>query len=263
MRPLELFARMLTVGSFSLNGSPAKRPLLSPHGPSDPAPTFLADLPGVSLSAQSLRLGSLSPRRVGLLGGSFNPAHAGHRHISLEALKRLDLDEIWWLVAPQNPLKPARGMAPFQKRLEAAAKLAADRRIRVLNLEAQLGTLYTADTLDALRRRFPRTRFVWLMGADNLAQIRHWRRWTDIFDRVPIAVFARPTYCLKGLAELAAKRYAHQRAAPEAARRLAELAPPVWAFLPIRLDTSSATDIRSHRAPRRKGKGRRPPGKRR
>jgi nicotinate-nucleotide adenylyltransferase len=214
-----------------------------------------------------VRLGTLPPRRVGLLGGSFNPAHAGHRHISLEALKRLDLDEVWWLVAPQNPLKPARGMAPFQKRLEAAAKLAADRRIRVLNLEAQLGTHYTADTLDALRRRFPRTRFVWLMGADNLAQIRHWRRWTDIFDRVPIAVFARPTYCLKGLAELAAKRYAHQRAAPEAARRLAELAPPVWAFLPIRLDTSSATDIRSHRAPRRKprgkGKGRRPPGKRR
>jgi nicotinate-nucleotide adenylyltransferase len=263
----KLLPRVLTGVAFSLNCSPARANALSPHWPSDPAPTFLADPRGASLSAQSVRLGTLPPRRVGLLGGSFNPAHAGHRHISLEALKRLDLDEVWWLVAPQNPLKPARGMAPFQKRLEAAAKLAADRRIRVLNLEAQLGTHYTADTLDALRRRFPRTRFVWLMGADNLAQIRHWRRWTDIFDRVPIAVFARPTYCLKGLAELAAKRYAHQRVAPEAARRLAELAPPVWAFLPIRLDTSSATDIRSHRAPRRqprgKGKGRRPPGKRR
>jgi len=237
------------------------------HAPSDPAPTFPADPPGASLSAQSLHLGTPPPRRVGLLGGSFNPAHAGHRHISLEALKRLDLDEVWWLVAPQNPLKPARGMAPVERRLAAAAKLARDRRIRVLNLEEQLGTLYTADTLDALRRRFPRSRFVWLMGADNLAQIRHWRRWTDIFDRVPIAVFARPTYCLKGLAELAAKRYAHQRVAPEAARRLAELAPPAWAFLPIRLDTSSATDIRSHRAPRRqqrgKGKGRQTPGKRR
>ena len=246
----------------------ARATALSRHWPNDPAPTFLADFPGASLSAQRPRLGALPPRRVGLLGGSFNPAHAGHRHLSLEALKRLDLDEVWWLVAPQNPLKPARGMAPYETRLaEAAASLAHDRRIRVLNLEAQLGTHYTADTLDALRRRFPRTRFVWLMGADNLAQIRHWRRWTDIFDRVPIAVFARPTYCLKGLAELAAKRYAHQRAAPEAARRLAELAPPVWAFLPIRLDTSSATDIRSHRAPRRKprgkGQGRRPPGKRR
>jgi nicotinate-nucleotide adenylyltransferase len=230
---------------------------------SDPAPSFFADLPGASLSASRVSLGTLPKRRVGLLGGSFNPAHTGHRHISLEALKRLDLDEVWWLVAPQNPLKPARGMAPFKKRLEGAAALANDRRIKVLDLEAQLGTHYTADTLDALRRRFPRTRFVWLMGADNLAQIRHWRRWTDIFNRVPIAVFARPTYCFRGLAELAAKRYAHQRAAPEAARRLAELAPPVWAFLPIRLDTSSATDIRSHRAPRRKGKGRKARSKRR
>lgn len=271
MRPYDApeppLSRVLTAGAFSLNCSPPRATALSPHWPSDPAPTSIADPAGASLSAQSVRLGGLPPRRVGLLGGSFNPAHVGHRHISLEALKRLDLDEVWWLVAPQNPLKPARGMAPYGKRLDAAAKLAHDRRIRVLNLEAQLGTHYTADTLDALRRRFPRTRFVWLMGADNLAQIRHWRRWTDIFNRVPIAVFARPTYCLKGLAELAAKRYAHQRVAPEAARRLAELAPPAWAFLPIRLDTSSATDIRSHRAPRRqkrgKGKGRRPPGKRR
>jgi len=230
---------------------------------SDPAPTFLADPLRASLVAPRVSLGALPPRRVGLLGGSFNPAHAGHRHISLEALKRLDLDEVWWLVAPQNPLKPARGMAPFKKRLDTAAKLAKDRRIKVLDLEARLGTHYTVDTLKEVQRRFPRTRFVWLMGADNLSQIRHWRRWTEIFDRVPIAVFARPTYCFKGLAELAAKRYAHQRAAPEAARRLAELAPPVWAFLPIRLDTRSATDIRSHRAPRRKGKGRRTAAKRR
>ncbi len=171
-----------------------------------------------------MSLGAPPRRRVGLLGGSFNPAHAGHRHISLEALKRLDLDEVWWLVAPQNPLKPARGMAPFKTRLDAAAKLADDRRVRVLDLEGQLGTHYTVDTLAALQRRFPRTRFVWLMGADNLAQIRHWRRWTEIFNRVPIAVFARPTYCFTGLAELAAKRYAHQRAAPEAARRLAAAA---------------------------------------
>ncbi len=129
-----------------------------------------------------MSLGAPPRRRVGLLGGSFNPAHAGHRHISLEALKRLDLDEVWWLVAPQNPLKPARGMAPFKTRLGAAAKLADDRRIKVLDLEAQLGTHYTVDTLAALQRRFPRTRFVWLMGADNLAQIRHWRRWTEIFN---------------------------------------------------------------------------------
>lgn len=198
-----------------------------------------------------------------MLGGSFNPAHEGHRHVSLEALKRLGLDEIWWLVAPQNPLKPPRGMAPFAQRFAAAARFARHPRIKVLDLEERLGTRYTADTVAALQKLFPRTRFVWLMGADNLAQIRHWQRWTDIFDRVPIAVFARPTYCLKGLAELAAKRYAHQRVAPGAARRLAELAPPAWAFLPIRLDTSSATAIRSHRKPVRKAKARRKQSKRR
>ena len=112
-------------------------------------------------------------RRVGLLGGSFNPAHGGHLHISRLALQRLDLDEIWWLVSPQNPLKPTAGMAPFEERLRYAAEIAAaDRRIRVTDIEARLGpTTYTADTLKALRRRFPRTRFVWLMGGDNLAQI--------------------------------------------------------------------------------------------
>lgn len=203
------------------------------------------------------QLGALAPRRVGLLGGSFNPAHEGHRHISREALKRLALDEIWWLVTPGNPLKPARGMAPFAKRFAAADKFARHPRIKVLDLEAQLGTHYTIDTLRELQRRFRRTRFVWLMGADNLSQIRHWKHWKEIFSRIPIAVFARPTYCLRGLAELAAKRYARWRVAPEGARRLAELAPPAWAFLPIRLDASSATEIRSHRAPPRTGGKRR------
>ena len=140
-----------------------------------------------------LRLGMLAPGRVGLLGGSFNPAHGGHLHVSREALKRLDLDEVWWLVAPQNPLKAVRGMAPFDKRLAGAKRLARDPRIRVLDLERRLGTRYTVDTVAALRRLFPKIRFVWLMGADNLAQIRHWQRWTRIFAALPIAVFARPT----------------------------------------------------------------------
>jgi nicotinate-nucleotide adenylyltransferase len=192
-----------------------------------------------------------------LLGGSFNPAHAGHRHISIEALKRLDLDEIWWLVAPQNPLKPAHGMAPFAKRLDAARRLARHPRIRVLDLEARLGTRYTVDTVTALQRTFPRTRFLFLMGADILAQIRHWKKWTDIFACLPIAVFARPAYCFRGLAELAARRYAHRRVAPEAARRLADLAPPVWAFMPTKLDDHSATEIRSRARPRAKARGRR------
>ncbi|HVM79792.1 MAG TPA: nicotinate-nucleotide adenylyltransferase [Stellaceae bacterium] len=186
-------------------------------------------------------------RRVGLLGGSFNPAHRGHLHVSLEALKRLRLDEIWWMVAPQNPLKPVKGMASFAERLAGALKLVRHPRIRVTDIEAQLGTRYTADTLAALRRRFPRTRFLWLMGADNLTQIRRWDRWEDIFRTVPVAVFDRPTYCLRALSELAAQRFKRSRVAPGSMRRLADRTPPAWAFFPIRLDPSSATALRARR----------------
>src|SRR5205814_632695 len=146
-------------------------------------------------------VGAVAGRRIGLPGGALNPAHGGHLHISREALKRLDLDEIWWLVSPQNPLKPVAGMAPFAERLQqAAAVAAAARRIRVSDIEAALGTTYTADTLRALRRRFPRARFVWLMGGDNLAQFPYWRGWQQIFRTLPVAVFARPTTSLKALA---------------------------------------------------------------
>ncbi len=178
------------------------------------------------------------------MGGSFNPAHDGHRHISLEALKRLGLDEVWWLVAPQNPLKPEAGMAVLSQRLKQAAATAHHPRIRVLDLETPLGTRYTADTITALQARYPRTTFVWLMGADNLAQIRHWKNWRSIFKSVAIAVFARPTYCQNALAGLAAKRFAQARIAPPG-QRLSRLDPPVWIFLPVKLDPSSATAIRS------------------
>ena len=159
-------------------------------------------------------------RRIGLLGGSFNPAHRGHLHLSLTALKCLDLDEVWWLVSPQNPLKPVAGMAPFADRLEQARQIAAGHnRIRVTDLENRLGgSHYTADTLRILRRRFPRLRFVWLMGGDNLAQIPHWERWTEIFRTVPIAVFDRPSYSLKALAGRAAQAF---RPAPPDGRRRA------------------------------------------
>ena len=188
-------------------------------------------------------------RRIGLLGGSFNPAHRGHLHLSLTALQRLDLDEVWWLVSPQNPLKPVSGMAPFAARLAQARQVAAGhKRIRVTDLENRLGgSYYTADTLKALRRRFPRLRFVWLMGGDNLVQIRHWERWAEIFRTVPIAVFDRPSYSLKALAGLAARRFARQRLSSTAARRLAETKPPAWAFFHTRLDPTSATLIRTER----------------
>jgi nicotinate-nucleotide adenylyltransferase len=197
----------------------------------------------------------MAPRRVGLLGGSFNPAHSGHARITGEALKRMDLDEVWWLVSPQNPLKTRRGMAGFERRLEAARALARHPRVRVVDLEARLGTRYTVDTLEALGARFPRIAFVWLMGADILAELRRWKRWPEIFFRVPVAVFARPTYCHQALAEMAAQRFHRYRVGPEAARRLAAMRPPAWAFFWMPLDPSSATAIRSQ-APRG-GQGRR------
>jgi nicotinate (nicotinamide) nucleotide adenylyltransferase/ribosome silencing factor RsfS/YbeB/iojap len=193
--------------------------------------------------------GAARHRRIGLLGGSFNPAHQGHLHLSLDALKRLDLDEVWWLVSPQNPLKPAAGMAAFADRLGQARRVAAGRRhIRVTDLEDRLGRPhYTADTLKSLRRRFPRLRFVWLMGADNLVQLRYWERWTEIFKTVPIAVFDRPSYSLKALAGLAAGRFVRHRLPDAAARRLAETKPPAWVFFHTRLDPHSATRIRAER----------------
>ena len=184
------------------------------------------------------------------MGGSFNPAHGGHLHISRLAFRHLDLDEVWWLVSPQNPLKPADGMAPFAERLAAAAKIAAgDRRIRVSDIEARLGSTYTADTLQALFRRFPRARFVWLMGSDNLRQFPYWRRWQDIFRTVPVAVFDRPSTSLEALAGVAAHRFAAARVPLSAARRLALMPPPAWVFFHTRLDPRSATSIRTERAP--------------
>jgi nicotinate-nucleotide adenylyltransferase len=168
----------------------------------------------------------------------------------LTALKRLDLDEVWWLVSPQNPLKPVAGMAPFAVRLEEARQAAAGhRRIVVSDLENRLGrSHYTADTLKVLRRRFPRLRFVWLMGSDNLAQIRRWERWTQIFETAPIAVFDRPSCSVKALAGLAARRFLRRRVPIYASRRLAEIEPPAWAFFHTRLDPTSATRIRSGRS---------------
>ncbi len=188
-------------------------------------------------------------RRIGLLGGSFNPAHRGHLHLSLTALQRLNLDEVWWLVSPQNPLKPVAGMAPFPVRLDQARQIAAGyKRIRVTDLENRLGrSRYSVDTLKALRRRLPRLRFVWLMGGDNLVQIRHWERWAEIFRTVPIAVFDRPSYSAKALAGLAAIRFARERLSSIAARRLAETKPPAWAFFHTQLDPTSATLIRAER----------------
>ncbi len=190
------------------------------------------------------------PRRltgpaVGLLGGSFNPAHDGHRYISLLALQRLRLDQVWWLVSPQNPLKPRIEMAPFAERFAGAEAMARDRRIVVSDFEQRIGSTYTADTLDRLTRRFPRHRFVWLMGADCLVEIHRWRRWHDIFRTMPIAVFDRPTYSLRAMAGKAASTYAAQRRGEGLIGRLPGEAPPAWAFVrKMRLHHASASAIR-------------------
>jgi ribosome silencing factor RsfS/YbeB/iojap/nicotinate (nicotinamide) nucleotide adenylyltransferase len=165
------------------------------------------------------------------------------------ALRYLDLDEVWWLVSPQNPLKPVEGMAPFAERLDQARRVAAAHpRLCVSDLEARLGSSrYTADTLRSLRRRFPRIRFVWLMGSDNLLQIPRWDRWPEIFRMVPVVVFDRPSYSLRALAGTAAHRFVRWRIPFAAARRLAELKPPAWVFFHTPLDARSATSIRSER----------------
>lgn len=193
-------------------------------------------------------------RRIGLLGGSFNPAHQGHRDISLAALAYLDLDEVWWLVSPQNPLKPVAGMADFAERLASARAMAHHPRIRVTDVEAKLGTRFTADTLKKLVTRFPSCRFVWLMGADNLAQIASWRDWTRIFHLAPIAVFDRPTYTIKALTALAARRFQRSRRREAALKILALQPAPAWAFVHHRLNPVSATEIRAERARKQAGR---------
>ncbi len=183
--------------------------------------------------------------RVGLLGGSFNPAHAGHRHVALEALRRLGLDQVWLMVTPGNPLKPRDGMAPFAERLGSARAVADGRRVIATDIERRLGTRYTADTLRLLRRRFPHTRFIWLMGADNLRQLPRWNFWLRIARTVPFAVLPRPTYTAAALAGRAAQRLRAARVPSRRAHGLADAPPPRWAFLPGRVHSASATAIRA------------------
>ncbi|MEQ9639629.1 MAG: nicotinate-nucleotide adenylyltransferase [Alphaproteobacteria bacterium] len=181
--------------------------------------------------------------RVGLLGGSFNPAHDGHRHVSLWALRALRLDQVWWLISPQNPLKPAAGMAPLAQRMASARAAARHPAIRVSDIEDRLGTRYTVDTVAALCRRHRDIDFVWLMGADILVQLPRWRRWTDLTRMVPIAVLDRPGYAYAALAGRAAQRLRRFRVRNPG--DLAQTRPPAWAFLWGRRHTASATEIRA------------------
>lgn len=197
-----------------------------------------------AITKPNFELPATSVDRVGLLGGSFNPAHEGHRYISLEGLKRLGLKEVWWLVSPQNPLKSADGMAPLDVRLQQAQRTARSRRIRVTDVEDEIGTRFSVDTIAALKRRFKTTNFVWLIGADNLLQMPQWRDWKKIFESVPIAVFTRSSYSRKALTGVAAKHFADSRIRESAGAELVECSPPAWVFLHTRPHPASATRIR-------------------
>lgn len=181
---------------------------------------------------------------IGLLGGSFDPPHAGHVHITREAIKAFGLDRVWWLVSPGNPLKQT-GPAPLDRRLEAARAIMQDPRVDVTDLEAQLGTRATADTLAILRRTYPGVRFVWLMGADNLAQLHLWHNWRQIMDSVPVGVIARPGDRISARMSAASKIYARYRVDGQARHLLGRTDAPAWCFVNVPMTDASSTEIRA------------------
>ncbi len=181
---------------------------------------------------------------TGLLGGSFNPAHGGHRAISLDAIAALDLDELWWLVSPGNPLKPAKGMAPLPARLASAQRMARRSPIRATAIEGEFGTRYTVDTLKKLVRRYPNHRFIWIMGADNLAQLPRWRDWREIARVMPIAVVARPGYNGRTHAAQAMGWLRRFVRPADQKGHWTDWRPPALVFLRFSPDVRSATAIR-------------------
>lgn len=182
--------------------------------------------------------------RIGLLGGSFDPAHEAHREISLAAMKRLALDQVWWLVTPGNPLKDVSELPELGARVSAAEKIAGHPRIAVTGYDGGRGTGYTIDLVKALKRRFPGVYFVWLMGADNLVNFHRWKSWPEIFATLPVAVLDRPGYRLKAKASPAARRFEPYYLDETDAVGLALLVPPAWTVLSHRLSGLSSTAIR-------------------
>ena len=185
-------------------------------------------------------------QRVGLLGGSFDPAHEGHVRLTEEALKRFGLDRVWWLVTPGNPLK-ARGPAPLAQRIAEARRVMDDPRVSVTGIEAQLKTRKTVDTIAALQRCYPEVRFTWLMGSDNLVQFPRWERWREIAAQVPIGVLARPGTRLKARVSKAAQILGEHRLPGSQAQLLGSMPPPAWVMVDMPLSNASSTAIRAAR----------------
>ena len=193
--------------------------------------------------------------KVGLLGGSFNPAHEGHLHVTRMCLRMLGLDRVWWLVSPQNPLKSEADMAPLAKRLAGARALvrkSGDKRIAVTGIETRLGTRYTIDTVRALKARHPGIRFVWLMGADNMIELPRWTKWRRLTREIPLAVYPRPGFTLKSRLSPAATMLKSVTLEASDAALLADLSPPALVFLEGRGHRASATAIRAAQVDKRK-----------
>ncbi|MBM1690406.1 nicotinate-nucleotide adenylyltransferase [Sulfitobacter geojensis] len=181
---------------------------------------------------------------IGLLGGSFDPAHEGHAHITREALKRFGLDRVWWLVSPGNPLK-TRGPAPLADRVARARQVMQHPRVDVTDIEAHLGTRYTAQTIARLQAIYPQVRFVWLMGADNMAQFHLWQDWRGIMQSVPVGVLARPGQRISARMSRAAALYAPYRIAGRYGQLLAHAHAPAWSFVNVPMNDASSTAIRA------------------
>jgi nicotinate-nucleotide adenylyltransferase len=201
--------------------------------------------PGADLHRDWLKLPHVEPgNRIGIFGGSFNPPHSGHRLVAMTVLKRLGLDQVWWLVTPGNPLKSHSDLAPLEMRLHLTSALADHPRMKVTAFEAVLGSPYTARTVMSLRAMRPAVRFVWVMGADNLAGFHRWQDWRAIVGSVPVAVVDRPGASLSVLSSPMARAFERVRLPEEDAALLPDMAPPVWTFLHTPLDRTSSTDLR-------------------
>ncbi len=210
-----------------------------------PAPQANGPRPGALRDGLALSSGM----KVGLFGGSFNPAHDGHAHVAETALQRLDLDRVIWLVSPQNPLKDSRQTAPLDDRMASARTFARLPQMVVSDVETRIGTTWTVDTLRALKRRHPGVHFVWLMGSDNLETFHRWRGWTDIMRMMPVAVVARPGSLLESRSAPAARRFAGQRVSSNEARLLPMMQAPAWTYLTAPLNPSSSTALRAAKWP--------------
>ncbi|MCY3984048.1 MAG: nicotinate-nucleotide adenylyltransferase [Roseovarius sp.] len=184
---------------------------------------------------------------IGLLGGSFDPPHSGHVHISLEAIKRFGLDRLWWLPSPGNPLKE-KGPAPLDARIDAAKAIIDHPIVCISDIESKIGTIYTAQTLEALQSARPNVRFVWLMGADNLAQFDQWQNWRDIMERVGLGVLARPGQQISAQLSKTSRVYRAARIKGEASGLLGHIKPPVWCFVNLPMTSISSTMLRNYGA---------------